>query len=63
MPLWPAVPVVLIAVLVYVITQLDTVPLLWTGGITAVATLYWLFYLRPRQDTRWVITVPEDQQA
>ncbi|MFJ8628754.1 APC family permease [Kitasatospora sp. NPDC093550] len=63
MPLWPAVPVVLIAVLVYVMTQLDTEPLLWTGGITAAATLYWLFYLRPRQDTRWVISLPEDQQA
>ncbi|MFJ3221562.1 APC family permease [Kitasatospora sp. NPDC086801] len=62
MPLWPAVPVVLVAVLVYVMTQLDIVPLLWTGGITAAATLYWLFYLRPRQDTRWVISLPEDQQ-
>ncbi|MGW6914064.1 APC family permease [Kitasatospora sp. NPDC054939] len=62
MPLWPAVPVVLIVVLGYVITQLDTVPLLWTGGITAAATLYWFCYLRPRQDTRWVITLPEDQQ-
>ncbi|MFI2612395.1 APC family permease [Kitasatospora sp. NPDC018619] len=63
MPLWPAVPAVLIAVLVYVITKLDTEPLLWTGGITAAATLYWLFYLRPRPDTRWVISLPEDQQA
>ncbi|MFJ7912545.1 APC family permease [Kitasatospora sp. NPDC096204] len=62
MPLWPAIPVVLIAVLVYVITKLDAEPLLWTGGITAAATLYWLFYLRPRQDTRWVISLPEDQQ-
>ncbi|MFE7589447.1 APC family permease [Kitasatospora sp. NPDC057512] len=62
MPLWPAVPIVLIAVLVYVMTKLDTEPLLWTGGITAAATLYWLFYLRPRQDTRWVISLPEDQQ-
>ncbi|GHF84080.1 amino acid transporter [Kitasatospora xanthocidica] len=62
MPLWPAVPVVLIAVLVYVMTQLDAEPLLWTGGITAAATLYWLFYLRPRQDTRWVISLPEGQQ-
>ncbi|MFE4973748.1 APC family permease [Kitasatospora sp. NPDC056651] len=62
MPLWPAIPVVLIAVLLYVITKLDAEPLLWTGGITAVATLYWLFYLRPRQDTRWVISLPEDQQ-
>ncbi|MFI6158083.1 APC family permease [Kitasatospora sp. NPDC051170] len=63
MPLWPVVPAVLVAVLLYVMTKLDTEPLLWTGGITAVATLYWLFYLRPRQDTRWVISLPEDQQG
>ncbi|MGA5823409.1 APC family permease [Kitasatospora sp. NPDC094028] len=63
MPLWPVVPVVLIGVLLYVMTKLDAEPLLWTGGITAAATLYWLFYLRPRQDTRWVITLPEDQQS
>ncbi|MFE6053933.1 APC family permease [Kitasatospora sp. NPDC056446] len=37
MPLWPAVPIVLIAVLLYVMTKLDAEPLLWTGGITAVA--------------------------
>ncbi|MFD8755022.1 APC family permease [Kitasatospora sp. NPDC059577] len=63
MPLWPAVPIALVAVLLYVMTKLDAEPLLWTGGITAVATLYWLFYLRPRQETRWVISLPEDQQG
>ncbi|WP_031072630.1 APC family permease [Streptomyces sp. NRRL WC-3742] len=63
MPLWPVIPAVLVAVLLYVMTKLDTEPLLWTGGITAAATLYWLFYLRPRQDTRWVISLPEDQQG
>ncbi|MFJ9697747.1 APC family permease [Kitasatospora sp. NPDC101183] len=62
MPLWPVVPAVLVAVLLYVMTKLDAEPLLWTGGITAAATLYWLFYLRPRQDTRWVISLPEDQR-
>ncbi|MGW4895752.1 APC family permease [Kitasatospora sp. NPDC004240] len=63
MPLWPAVPIVLILVLGYIITQLETTPLLWTGGIVAAATLYWLVYLRPRQDTHWVITLPEDERA
>ncbi|MEU8926027.1 APC family permease [Kitasatospora sp. NPDC048545] len=63
MPLWPGVPIALVAVLLYVMTKLDAEPLLWTGGITAVATLYWLFYLRPRQETRWVISLPEDQQG
>ncbi|WP_371481476.1 APC family permease [Kitasatospora sp. NBC_00315] len=62
-PLWPALPILLILALAYVLTQLDVTALLWTGGITAAATLYWALYLRPRQDTRWVITVPEDDQA
>ncbi|TKA10811.1 APC family permease [Actinacidiphila oryziradicis] len=61
MPLWPAVPVVLIAVLAYVLTQQTVRDLVVTGGIVALAGLYWLFYLRPHQDTRWVISVPEDQ--
>ncbi|MEV6548145.1 APC family permease [Streptomyces sp. NPDC051597] len=63
MPLWPAVPVVLIAVLAYILTQQETRYLLWTGGITAVATLYWALYLRPRRETRWLVSIPEDEQA
>ncbi|MEU9959069.1 APC family permease [Streptomyces sp. NPDC050982] len=63
MPLWPALPVLLIAVLAYVLTQQETSHLLWTGGITAAATLYWAFYLRPRRESRWLVTVPEDGQA
>ncbi|GGX54219.1 APC family permease [Streptomyces fructofermentans] len=60
MPLWPAMPVVLIAVLAYVLSTQEARHLLWTGGITAVATLYWVLYLRPRRGTRWLVTVPED---
>jgi amino acid transporter len=63
MPLWPAVPVLLIAVLAYILTQQETDYLLWTGGITAVATLYWALYLRPRRDTRWLVSIPEDAQV
>ncbi|MFG2356050.1 APC family permease [Streptomyces sp. NPDC048521] len=63
MPLWPAVPVLLIAVLAYILTQQEASYLLWTGGITAVATLYWALYLRPRRETRWLVTIPEDAQA
>ncbi|MFK0049281.1 APC family permease [Streptomyces sp. NPDC090741] len=62
MPLWPAVPIVLIAVLAYILTQQETQYLLWTGGIVAVATLYWALYLRPRQDTRWLVSIPEDDE-
>ncbi|MEU6220100.1 APC family permease [Streptomyces sp. NPDC047022] len=63
MPLWPTVPGLLIVVLGYVLAQQDTSYLLWTGGIMAVATLYWLLYLRPRRDTRWLVSIPEDAQA
>jgi amino acid transporter len=63
MPLWPAVPVLLIAVLVYVLVEQDVSYLIWTGGITAVATVYWVFYLRPRSETRWLVSLPEDVQA
>ncbi|WTP57698.1 APC family permease [Streptomyces phaeochromogenes] len=63
MPLWPVLPVLLIAVLAYVLTQQETSHLLWTGGITAAATLYWALYLRPRRESRWLVTVPEDAQA
>ncbi|WP_393082863.1 APC family permease [Streptomyces sp. LN704] len=63
MPLWPAVPVLLIAVLAYILSQQETVYLVWTGGITAVATLYWAFYLRPRRETRWLVSIPEDARA
>ncbi|MGW7255749.1 APC family permease [Streptomyces sp. NPDC054834] len=63
MPLWPAMPVLLIAVLAYILSQQEMSYLLWTGGITAVATLYWAFYLRPRRDTRWLVSLPEDAQV
>ncbi|MER5516003.1 APC family permease [Streptomyces sp. NPDC002763] len=63
MPLWPAMPIVLIAVLAYILTQQETIYLLWTGGITAAATLYWAFYLRPRRETHWVVSIPEDVQS
>ncbi|MEU2228304.1 APC family permease [Streptomyces sp. NPDC018347] len=63
MPLWPAVPVLLIAVLAYILLQQEVTYLLWTGGITAVATLYWALYLRPRRDTHWLVSIPEDARA
>lgn len=63
MPLWPAMPVLLIAVLAYILSQQEATYLLWTGGITAVATLYWAFYLRPRRETRWLVSIPEDADA
>ena len=63
MPLWPTIPVAVIAVLLYVLSQQAVSDLLITGGITVASLLYWVFYLRPRPDTRWIITVPEDEQV
>lgn len=60
MPLWPAMPVLLIAVLVYILSRQEPEYLLWTGGITAVATLYWALYLRPRRESRWLVSIPEE---
>ncbi|MFI8519964.1 APC family permease [Streptomyces sp. NPDC085481] len=63
MPLWPAVPLLLIGVLAYVLWMQDNEYLLWTGGITAAATLYWGLYLRPRRDSRWLVSIPEADQV
>ncbi|MFE1764145.1 APC family permease [Streptomyces angustmyceticus] len=63
MPLWPAIPALLILVLAWVLYQQSATSLVITGAIVAVAALYWVLYLRPRQETHWVISVPEDEQA
>lgn len=65
MPLWPAVPVLVVVSLLGVLYELwKTQPsdLYWTLGATAVAALYWVFYLRPRQGTRWVIDADPGQE-
>ncbi|MFJ5235000.1 APC family permease [Kitasatospora sp. NPDC088391] len=62
-PLWPVLPILVIVALGYTLTQLDGVALLWTLGITVAASLYWVFYLRPRQESRWIITLPEDERV
>ncbi|ARH94700.1 MULTISPECIES: APC family permease [Streptomyces] len=63
MPLWPTIPALLIVALAWVLYQQSVKSLVITGVIVAVAALYWAFYLRPRQETHWVISVPEDEQA
>lgn len=63
MPLWPAVPLLLVVVLAYVLTQQTAQDLVITGVIVAASLAYWLFYLRPRQSTRWVISVPEEEMG
>lgn len=63
MPLWPAIPALLIVVLAWVLYQQSTESLVITGAIVLAAAGYWAVYLRPRQETHWVISVPEDEQA
>ena len=63
MPMWPVVPVIILGVLGYVMYNQDREALAITGGITLAAALYWVFYLRPRPETRWVITIPEDEKS
>ncbi|MFE3548896.1 APC family permease [Streptomyces kronopolitis] len=63
MPLWPAIPALLIVVLAWVLYQQSTKSLAITGAIVLAAAGYWALYLRPRQETHWVISVPEDEQA
>ncbi|MFJ9619503.1 APC family permease [Streptomyces noursei] len=63
MPLWPVVPALIVIVLAWVLCQQSAESLLITGGVIAVAAVYWAVYLRPRQDSHWVISVPEDEMA
>nr|WP_229852911.1 APC family permease [Streptomyces albospinus] len=63
MPLWPVIPALLVVVLAWVLCQQSAVSLLITGGVVAAAAVYWAVYLRPRQDSHWVISVPEDELA
>ncbi|MFF8281656.1 APC family permease [Streptomyces albus] len=63
MPLWPVLPALLIAALLWVLWQQSAESLLITGGIVLVAAVYWACYLRPRQETHWVISVPEEDVA
>ncbi|MEU3709894.1 APC family permease [Streptomyces catenulae] len=63
MPLWPAIPALLVLVLVWVLWQQSAGSLAITGAIVAAAALYWACYLRPRQDSHWVISVPEEESG
>ncbi|MFC1414923.1 APC family permease [Streptacidiphilus sp. N1-12] len=63
MRMWPTVPVLILAVLAYVMFQQSHEALAITGGITVAAALYWVFYLRPRPKDRWVITIPEEEKG
>lgn len=55
MPLWPLAPVVTLAAVCYALLGSGRGDLLITLAVCAVATVYYLVYLRPRQDTRFVV--------
>ncbi|MEY9969186.1 amino acid transporter [Streptacidiphilus sp. MAP12-16] len=63
MPLWPTIPALLLIGLGYILYMQDTKALIYTLGITVVAALYWVLYLRPRPESRWIITIPEDEKS
>ncbi|GAA0647377.1 APC family permease [Kutzneria viridogrisea] len=63
MPLWPAVPIAVSAVLIYVLGVQSVADLLVVGVVLVAAALYWLLYLRPRADTRWIVSLPSDMGA
>ncbi|ATL66700.1 amino acid permease [Nocardia terpenica] len=60
MPWWPVVPVVVIATLIYVLTQQPIPALLITAAVIAVAIAYWVVYLRRSPADRWVIMMPTE---
>lgn len=60
MPGWPVIPLVVIAVLIYVMARQPLSALAITGGVVLLAVLYWVLYLRRRPHDRWLISVPAD---
>lgn len=58
MRLWPVLPVLIAAALVYILVQQRPLDLLITLVTLVAATVYWVWYLRPRAADRWVVTVP-----
>ncbi|GIH77703.1 APC family permease [Planobispora longispora] len=60
MPLWPVVPIAVIAALLYALAEQDLTDLAVAGGIIAICSAYYFLYLRPRAASRWVVTAPEE---
>ncbi|NYI05208.1 APC family permease [Allostreptomyces psammosilenae] len=58
----PLIPVVLLVILGYVMAVQAPLDLLITAGILLAAAGYHQFYLRRHPDTRWLVTVPEEER-
>jgi amino acid transporter len=57
---WPVLPVLISVALIYILIQQSATDLLITFATLLVATVYWLAYLRPRAQERWVVVVPSE---
>jgi amino acid transporter len=62
MPAWPVVPLAVIAVFVVLATGQSSKDLLITAAIAGVAVIYYVGYLWPRRDTRWLLWVPDQDR-
>jgi amino acid transporter len=58
MPLWPLPPLVALAGLVIVATQQTLHDVAIVAGFVVAALLYYVIYLRGKQDSRWVMLAP-----
>jgi amino acid transporter len=65
MPWWPAIPLMLIAVMGVVTYEnwvADWVPVVVTAGIFACGFPYYFGYLHPRRGDRWTLPAPADEE-
>lgn len=60
MPLWPLPPLLVVVAVGYALVGASGVDLAITGGILAVALVYYLTYLARRPDERFVVVDPTD---
>lgn len=61
MPAWPLAPVLVLAIMAYVIYQslaTDWVPMAVSLGILAAGYLYYFAYIHPRREDRWTLPDP-----
>lgn len=63
MPLWPAVPLLMLASTLFITYQnlvSDWVPVAVAAAITAVGLPYYYLFIRPRRGDRWTLPEPAD---
>jgi hypothetical protein len=60
MPLWPLWPIIGLVGTIVVMTQQTLSDIGICAAIFIVAALYYVVYLRPRQNTHWVMLRPAE---